>query len=564
MAETLVTEPSDRTQANFCKGSLELADEAVHLLRTCSFNNLLCYYIGSLPFILGLLYFLTDMARSAYAGAYCAKASLGLAALFIWMKCWQAIFVQRLRGVINMKPLPPWNLRRILRLVTNQSFTHALGFILLPVSLITMVPFAWAYAFFQNVLVIDDREDKGIRALFAESWTRASLWPAQNHLLLTILPLFSIFIFINLAAAVYLVPHLLDKLLGIESLFTLSGTSALNTTFLAVVCGFTYLCIDPLIKAVYMLRCFYGESLQSGEDLIAESRRLFQKGLSIGLALFFFSLAVPIHSHAANRSNHISKTPPTSEPVATVGKIERSIEKTLENREFSWRYPRSRQREKKKTRGLLAPLARWVSKGMETAFHAVADAIKWVLEWLRKLFPETKHPKPPEATDNTWMGWVQTLLFVLLGISTCVAAICLWRILRNKNRASTAVAGEPMTAMPDIRDENIDGSELPAERWLNLAREWIEKGSLRYAMRAIYLAILAHLAERGIIGLAGHKSNRDYKQELNRRAHDRPDVIGCFAANVAAFDRAWYGMHPVSQKGFERFVENQERIMAGV
>lgn len=564
MAGTMVTRPADRPKALFGKGALELIDEAVHLLRASPFPTLLCYYIGSLPFILGFLYFLTDMARRPDADAYCANASLGLAALFIWMKCWQAVFAQRLRAAINVKPLPALKWRRIFRLIANQSFSHALGLLLLPIAVVAMVPFAWSYAFFQNVLVIDDRDDKGIRTLFAESWARASLWPAQNHLLLTILPLFSIVIFVNLAAAVFLVPHLLDKLLGIESRFAISGTWALNTTFLAVVSGFTYLCIDPLIKAVYTLRCFYGESVRSGDDLKAELRRLFQKGVSIGMVLFLVFISLPVHAQAAERTTRSARNTSTDRPVATAGKLERAIQKTLEKREFSWRYPRIRPRREKEAKGLLARLAGRASRALEKAFRAIAHTAKKIFEWLRKLFPEMKHPKHAGSTDSAWMGWVQTLLFLLLGVSASIAAIRLWRILQNKRRASTAADGAPMTARPDIMDENIDGSELPAERWLNLAREWMEKGSLRNAMRATYLAILAHLAERGIIGLAGHKSNRDYKLEMNRRAHDRPDVIRCFAANVAAFDRAWYGMHPVSQKGLERFFENQERIMAGV
>jgi hypothetical protein len=560
----MVAAPEGRKKALVGKGALDLVDEAVHLLRSSPFHILLCYYIGSLPFILGFLYFLTDMARSPFADAYCIKASLGIAALFVWMKCWQAIFVQRLNAVISVKPSPPWKSRSLLRLVAHQSLTHALGLFLLPVSLIAMVPFAWTYAFFQNVLVVDDQDKKGIRALFAESWARASLWPAQNHVLLTILPLFALFIFVNLAAAIYLVPHLLDKLLGIESLFTMSGTRALNTTFLSVASGLTYLCIDPLFKAVYTLRCFYGESLQSGDDLKAELRRLFQKGLSIGLILFLVFIFIPGRSQAADQNIGPLRNSSTPKPVATVGEIDRSIEKTLEKREFSWRYPRKRKQREKETKGPLARLTEWVLKGFESAFGAVVDAVEKIFEWLRKLFPEAEHRKQTPSPDSAWKDWAQTLLFLLLGIFTSVAAIRLRRILRNRKHASTAIACAPMASMPDILDEHIDGSELPADRWLNLARAWMEKGSLRNAMRATYLAILAHLAEREIIILASHKSNRDYKQELSRRAHDRPDVIGCFAAAAAAFDRAWYGMHPVSQKGFACFVENQERIMAGV
>ena len=45
-------------------------------------------------------------------------------------------------------------------------------------------------------------------------------------------------------------------------------------------------------------------------------------------------------------------------------------------------------------------------------------------------------------------------------------------------------------------------SQLPEDAWLKLAREMVEKGDLRLAVRAMYLAMLAHL------GLAGVDRNR--------------------------------------------------------
>ena len=68
------------------------------------------------------------------------------------------------------------------------------------------------------------------------------------------------------------IPYLLKTFLGIETTFTRAGNwSVLNTTFLAACCGVAYLCLDPVLKAIYVLRCFYGQSLQTGEDLKVEA-----------------------------------------------------------------------------------------------------------------------------------------------------------------------------------------------------------------------------------------------------------------------------------------------------
>ena len=48
----------------------------------------------------------------------------------------------------------------------------------------------------------------------------------------------------------------------------------IGLTFLAALAGLTYLCLNPLVKAVYALRCFYGRAIESGQDLKAELRSL--------------------------------------------------------------------------------------------------------------------------------------------------------------------------------------------------------------------------------------------------------------------------------------------------
>ena len=75
------------------RGALDLIDEAVHLLRRAPAGLLAVYYVGAMPFVLGLLYFWADMSRSAFAEKHLAASALGLAGLFIWMKCCQSVFL---------------------------------------------------------------------------------------------------------------------------------------------------------------------------------------------------------------------------------------------------------------------------------------------------------------------------------------------------------------------------------------------------------------------------------------------------------------------------------------
>ena len=57
---------------------VELLEEAVHLVRLAPAGSLSAYYVGSLPFVLALLYFWADMSRSAFAGERLAAGAMGL------------------------------------------------------------------------------------------------------------------------------------------------------------------------------------------------------------------------------------------------------------------------------------------------------------------------------------------------------------------------------------------------------------------------------------------------------------------------------------------------------
>ena len=103
------------------KKGLELVEEAVHSLRLAPGAALASYYLGSLPFVLGVLYFWADMSRNPYAAKHLTAAALGLALLFLWMKFWQAVFASHMRAQIAAAAPPRWTLRRGARVALLQA-----------------------------------------------------------------------------------------------------------------------------------------------------------------------------------------------------------------------------------------------------------------------------------------------------------------------------------------------------------------------------------------------------------------------------------------------------------
>ena len=256
------------------KSAVELAEEAFYLLRTAPTGAIACYASGTLPFILACLYYTTDMSRNAFASERLLTGSLGLAVLFIVMKCGQTMFATGLLAHLAGENPPRWSLPGLIQLASLQAFIQPLGLILLPIAFLLLLPFAWAYAFFSNATVLGGEQYLTLRSLCGRSWNQSFLWPLQNHYALMMYQLLYGFVLLNLGILIALLPVLYKMILGVETVFTSSPMSMVNTTFFAGCVGLGYLCVDPLVKTTYVLRCFYGESLRTGRDLRADLMRL--------------------------------------------------------------------------------------------------------------------------------------------------------------------------------------------------------------------------------------------------------------------------------------------------
>jgi hypothetical protein len=539
-------------------GSFDLIEESTHLLRTAQVATLAVYYLGAIPFVLGLLFFWADMSRSPFASDHLAEASLAMALLFIWMKFWQVIFARRLRAQRTGKPPEPLNFRRSLRILIAQTILQPLGLFLIPLSAIPLLPFAWVYAFYQNVTVLADGRD-GVLQLFKKSHRQAVLWPAQNNLSLAILVAFGLYVFLNWATVCLVLPQLLKMLCGIESIFTKSPWSMLNSTFSAAMFGLTYLCVDPIIKAFYTLRCFYGESLQSGEDLKAELKPYalsLPKIAALFLTLFIISFSSPAKAADAAPSADAKASSQVSSPD-----LDKAINQTIHERKYTWRMPREKMEETDAQEGAIAKFFEKIGDMLRKCARAVAHWLEWLF---RKLFGGSQPVSYDEGTGGYgWAASVKILLWALVIAAVLALIVFLCRVWLKRQKQRSAVVGEAILPVPDITDENVGADQLPEEGWTRLARELLARGEFRLAMRAFYLASLSHLAAQNLITIARFKSNRDYARELQRRGHAFPGVLSLFGQNISVFEAIWYGMHEVNSDSVNQFALNVERIKSG-
>src|SRR6185437_14279786 len=202
-------------------GALDLIEETTHLLRTGPAALLATYYLGAIPFVLGLLFFWADMSRSPLAPQHLAEASFSMALLFIWMKFCQAIFARRVRAHAAAEVFQSPGLRQAARIFLTQSILQPSGLFLMPLACVPLLlPFPWVCTFYQNATALDAGDDAGTADLVKKSCRQAKLWPRQNHALLAILFAFGFCIFLNWATICFFLPRLFKMLFGVESDFT--------------------------------------------------------------------------------------------------------------------------------------------------------------------------------------------------------------------------------------------------------------------------------------------------------------------------------------------------------
>jgi hypothetical protein len=478
------------------------------------------------------------------------------------MKSWQSVFAVQIRHQIESKQMRGPTLPQLFTLTANQSIIHASGFIVLPVALLLAIPFGWCFAFYQNATAMEDRPNQGLNTVCGRAWRQAQLWPRQNHILLSIFFIFGIVVFFNLTIALYGLPHVLKKFLGIDTIFTLSGTNALNTTFWATAAGITYLCIDPIVKTAYTLRCYYGEAIKTGDDIHTQLKRVIHMAKALTcviLAASIMSWLSPGPAQAAETGG--IETKPVNGRISPRN-LNDAIEKVLEQRAFAWRLPRDVKKQKEKENpGPIAAAVKWIITQLGQLFDTLWQWVKDFVEWLVDLMPSKGSAR--DASRQGSQNTARHLLISLLILLVAGLAIFVWRDWRRRRQQQPDKAvAQALPAAPDITDEAIKADELPVNRWLLMAQEFIGKGALRLAMRALYLATLSRLAESDMLTIEFYKSNREYERELQRRAHDRRDLLSAFGDVVAVFERVWYGMHDISPSEFDRYAATQERIMA--
>jgi hypothetical protein len=276
----------------------------------------------------------------------------------------------------------------------------------------------------------------------------------------------------------------------------------------------------------------------------------------VAVAAVLAMLLVPAGSRTTSAQDVIEAPPPAA-PAVSAQTLDGAINEVISQPEYTWRLPRERveTKESQTWNAFWAGVDKWLQDSMES----VLRVLRKIQDWLDRLFPERERA-PAENVD--WLTPVQVLLFVVTAVAASILAILVYRLWKRRQQTRPTVLAGAAPPSADILNEDVQADARPSDEWMDLARQLMERGEWRLAIRAMFLACIAALADSGRLTIAKHKSNREYLGELQRKAHDRPTALVAFTRNVQMLERVWYGDHAATPDMAREFTDNQNAVLA--
>lgn len=551
--------------------AVELIEESVNLVRAVPAAAWAIYLGGAVPWVLGLGYFWATTSWFAPRAEEVLWAAIGLAGLYLWLKVAQAEFCGRVRAARLGTEPPQLGIRGLLRTAKRQARVQGWAVPLMPVAMLPVFPAVWTWMFFENTTALATTTDPDGETLEGRARRETKRWPGAAHLAALLLSGVWLCVWLNIGTAFYVVPWLLRRLVGLENMFGLSGWSVLNSTLFALITILTWLAVDPLVKTYHVLRTFYGEARCTGADLRLELRKRpagrGALGKTVKLSLLTLVLwHVAVGGGPASGGLRAAGAEGAATPVA---QVDRALDEALSGRDFRWTLqPLPSAEEAQAADGWLKGFVRQGFEVIAQVGRDIGDFLKRIGDWFDGLF-KSKNDKPkPEAkttVSGDYAGMTRAVLYGLLGLCLLALLWILWTSWKKRPVAPRTLSslGALAAVAPDLNDEKLEASRLPANEWLELARAQLARGEWRLALRALYLGSLASLAAKGLVSLARAKTNLDYERELARRAAGRSDLVAGFRGRRLSFECVWYGRVDAEETQVRAWLAELEREEKG-
>ena len=193
-------------------------------------------------------------------------------------------------------------------------------------------------------------------------------------------------------------------------------------------------------------------------------------------------------------------------------------------------------------KGRLAEILRR-SEYNKTASEGSALERLWMrfIRWFFSLFPKSP---PLQPGSSRFLSAIAQVVVVLVGLA--LIAFLIWkfapRFLRGRRKKKQK--REARIVLGERLEPDQSSADLLAQ-----AESLARSGNLRAAIRKAYIAFLCELADRKVISIAQHKTNRDYLSSVR----ERPSLYASMRKLTNSFEVHWYGLIPAGENDWNEF-----------
>ena len=180
----------------------------------------------------------------------------------------------------------------------------------------------------------------------------------------------------------------------------------------------------------------------------------------------------------------------------------------------------------------------------ESAFRRL---VRRMSKWLSDLLPR-RTSSPGDSRIISQLSAVLAVILALIAVGYLLRQLAP-RVLRN--RRAKKVKARARVVLGEQLEPNQSAADLLAE-----AEALARAGDLRGAIRRGYIALLVELADRKVLSLAQHKTNRDYL----RGVHGIEGLYLMMEALTNNFELHWYGLVPADENDWAAFRAGYKKV----
>ena len=218
---------------------LVLIEEAVQLLRTAPVTVFALYCGGTVPFLLALFSFCTEMSYRRDAGAKCAASAVLVALAYCWMKGMEVFCCRNSFALTPATVDRWWEPKTMLSIWSRQIAFQPFGLFIRPLAWLLLFPVTYVLHFSEPYGSWRRQTERHTKELGA-----CASWPAQNHTVYGLLSLLALIVFLDLYVVTFSTPFILKSLLGIEGFLTRSYTWIFSPVLIIGLAAVAHFIID--------------------------------------------------------------------------------------------------------------------------------------------------------------------------------------------------------------------------------------------------------------------------------------------------------------------------------